>query len=342
MQKKAFINIVLLGFVLISSVVVFIASTADDIVWENKYFNLKKITDSTALALAKHYNTNENIDDAETIADGILDATELGIEAKSYITYTWDLVSDPNNVIVTITNYQHANFWYRFLGKDQFIFETIESKANIISTPADELPVIDEVSDFMPFAINECGKDGGINPGDSFSFIYKSYDIYESSESLGFYGLTPNDPEPRSGAQSDFAHFKNEVLDFNRITTQEYLVDTSQDSIENDAQQLASALAVHTYDDPMDISIALMDCASTKDNIIISNLIPVSMTNIYCGDKTTSSLNIDSAFEDQSGEVFEDITWVEWVESKDCSQSGLFRIDLDIKIPDEEIVILEY
>ncbi len=158
---------------------------------------------------------------------------------------------------------------------------------------------------------------------------------------MGFYGLDSTNPN-RSGSQSGFAHFKNEVLDFNRITTQQYLVDSFQDSIENDAQQLASTLEVHKFDTPIDISIALLDCTSSKDNIIISNLIPVSMTNIYCGDKTTSSLNIDSAFSDQTGDVFDDINWVEWVESKDCSQSGLFRIDIDIKIPTETTVILEY
>ncbi len=342
MQKKAYVEIILLGLVLLTSVAIFVGSNADDVSWKNKYFNLKKLTDSTALALAKHYNENQNQDEAETIANGLLNSTQLGIEARTYMTYTWDLISEPRNVIVTINNYPHENFWYKFLGTTEFIFNNVESKANIILIPANELPIVDAVSDFMPFAINDCGQAGGINPGDSLSFIYKSYDIYTADESLGFYGLTPNDPDPRTGAQSDFAHFKNEVLNFNRLTTQEYLVDSSQATIENDAQQLASALAVHTYDTPMDISIALLDCASTKDDIIISNLIPVSMVNIYCGDKTTPQLSIDSAFVDQTGEVLDNINWVEWVESKDCSQSGLFRIDIDIKIPDVDSVILEY
>ena len=342
MQKKAFVNIIALGFVLFTSVVVFISTKADDIAVNNKFFNLKKITDSTVLALAKHFIINQDEQDAQDIADAILDASALGIDAKNYISYSWDFVSDPNNVKATITNYSHSTFWYKFLDKSEFIFAKIESKANIIVNPIDELPILDEVSDFMPFAINECGKEGGIVPGESLSFIYKSYDIYDSNESLGFYGLSPTDPTPRTGAQSDFAHFKNEVLDFNRLTTQEYLVDTAQESIENDAQQLASALAVHTYEEPMNISIALLDCSSTKDNIIISNLIPVSMTNIYCGDKTTTTYNINEAFNDQTGDVFDDINWVEWVESKDCSQSGLFRIDVDIKIPNELTVLLEY
>ena len=342
MQKKAYVNVIALGFVLFSSVVVFISTKADDIVVTNKFFNLKKITDSTALALAKHYTINQDEQAAQDVADAILDASALGIDAKNYISYSWDFVSDPNNVKATITNYSHSTFWYKFLDKNEFIFEKIESKANIITNPVDELPIIDQVSDFMPFAINECGKEGGISPGESFSFIYKSYDIYDANESMGFYGLTSSDPTPRSGDQSDFAHFKNEVLNFNRLASQEYLVDTSQESIENDAQQLASALAIHQYNEPMDISIAVLDCNSTKDNIIISNLVPVSMSNIYCGDKTTTTYNINEAFNDQTGDVFSDINWVEWVESKDCSQSGLFRIDIDIKIPDEKTVILEY
>ena len=343
-KKKAFIDQIMLGFFLISMVLVFVATVSDELKVRNKHANLKKLVQTAVLSASKYY-TNENNDttEAQNIALGVVEQSKLGAQVKNSIEFTWDFISDPSNVKAKIENYEEDMFWYRLAGWDSFTFDIIEAKANIIASPADELLTIDEVSDFMPFAINNCGQENGIQPGESLSFIYKAYDIYDANESTGFYGLSSDDPDPRDGSQSDFAHFKNEVYDFNRLNTPQYLVDSEQNSIENDAQQLASALAVHTYDDPMDITVALIDCASTKDNIIISNLVPVTMTNIYCGDKTTSDINIDLAFSDQTGDVFDvGVSWVEWEESKDCSQSGLFRIDLDIKIPDEEEVVLEY
>ena len=343
-MKRAFIDQIMLGFFLIAFTMVFVGTVSDELQARNKYTNLKKVLQTAVLSASKYYiNENNNTTEAQNIALGIVEQTVLGEEIKDDIVFTWDFLSDPQNVKARIDLYEEDLFWFRLLGWNSVDFEDIEAKANIILLTTDVLPVVDEVSNFMPFAINECGQENAIAPGDSFSFIYKSYGIYENTESTGFYGLVLDEaPDRTDGSQDGFAHFKNEVLDFNRILTQTYLVDSDQDSIENDAQQLASALAVHTYDEPMNISVALLSCESTKDNIVISNLIDVSMTNIYCGDKATSDNNIETAFEDQTGDVFDDINWVEWVESKDCSQSGLFRIDLDIIYPEIENIILEY
>lgn len=334
-MKKAFIDQIMLGLFIFIALIVLGATVSDEIQARNKYYNLKKITDITALAMANYYNDiNANTSEAESVANAILDETKLGREVKSSMVYTWDLVSDPQNVISAIPNYTQTTFWYQFLDKASFTLNA-ESKANIVDKST--LDIVDEASDFVPFAINECGQTS-INPGDEFSFIYKTYDLYDANEGLGFYGLDSVNPNRLDGSQSNFAHFKNEVTEFNRTTTPQYLVDSDQSSIENDAQQLASELEVHKFNSnnvPWEISIALLDCSSTKDNIIINNLIPVSMTKIYCGDKATPEPNITSAFADVSGDVFTDITWVEWVDSKDCSQSGLFRMDITISAPEE-------
>ncbi|MEA3553640.1 MAG: hypothetical protein U9R39_04440, partial [Campylobacterota bacterium] len=148
---------------MISSIVVFLSTTSDDIVWKNKYFNLKKITDSTALALSKSYNINQYelnpVTIAEDVANNILDNSNLGSDASDYMTYSWCFKGDVGCTVSTdcstnpecggivsaiITNYQHDNFWYKFLGKDQFVFEEIKSTAQILSTP------LDEVDDFLP------------------------------------------------------------------------------------------------------------------------------------------------------------------------------------------------
>ena len=343
-MKKAFIDQIMLGFFLIAFTMVFVGTVSDELKARNKYTGLKKTLQTVVLSASKYYiNENNNTIEAQNIALGIVEQTILGQEIKNDIVFTWDFEGDPNNVKAKIDLYEEEFFWFRLLGWNSVDFEDIEAKANIVLLPTDELPIVDETSNFMPFAINECGQENPITPGDSFSFIYKSYGIFENIDSTGFYGLVLDDePDRDDDSQDGFAHFKNEVLDFNRILYQTFLVDSDQDSIENDAQQLASALEVHKFTEPMNISVALLSCDSTKDNIVISNLIDVSMTNIYCGDKATSDNSIETAFEDQTGDVFDNINWVEWVESKDCSQSGLFRIDIDISIPQIENIILEY
>lgn len=338
-MKKAFIDQMLLGLFLFVSLIVLGATVSDEMDARNKYYQLKKITDNAVLTMAKYYNrVNESTAEAEAISNGMLDESKLGREVKSSIQYTWDLASNPQTVTATISNYTQKTFWYRFLDKASFTLHA-ESQAKIIDKT--ELDDVEETDDFVPFAVNECGQDGGFSPGDTFSFIYKPYDIYTADEGLGFYGLTGDIPDRLDGSQEGFAHFKNEVTSFDRTESTQYLVDSDLSSIENDAQQLASQLEVHKFNDggvPWDISIALLDCSSTKDNVIINNLIPVSMTKIYCGDKFTPQPNIDSAFVDDTGEVFNDVTWVEWVDSADCSQSGLFRMDITIRAPEDEIL----
>lgn len=339
-NKKAFIDQLLMGFIIISMITLFVGTISDEFSARNKHKNLKEVVQTASLSAAKYYiYQNEDTQEAEDIALGIVEQTPLGLEVKDDIVFTWDFDVDPNFVKATIPTYSHDNFWFRLLQWDSVSFDNIESKANIISVILDELPILDETSNFLPFAINECGQEG-IKPGDSFSFIYKSYGIFDTNDSTGFYGLDPSNPDRDDGSQSGFAHFKNEVLDFNRLNTKQYLVDSDQASIENDAQQLASTLEVHKFDEPMNISIALIDCNSTKDDIYISNIVDVNLSNIYCGHKQTPDDTIEDVFENETG--FETIVWVNWVESKDCSQSGLFRIDIDVTIPEIDSVLLEY
>ena len=372
MKKKAFINVFMIGMVLVTSVIVFVSTTSDDIVWKNKYFNLKKITDNAVITLSKtyikNYNETKDIDGSKSIATNISDAmlaeTNLGVDASKYMTYTWCFKDDgctltqkcidnpecKGQVRATITDYDHRNFWYKFLGQDNFKFSKIESIGNLIVSALPEVPSSDE---FMPFAINECGKgEENILPGTSFSFIYKPYAIYDANESTGFYGLDTT-LNADGVSQSDFAAFKNVIDKFYEgeestydKETQQYLVDSPYDDsavvnpINNDASQLSSSLEVKKFDEPFPMAIALLDCASTKDNIIVKNLIEVTMTNVYCGDKNTDSSLVTDAFLDQTDDVFDDdITWITWTESYDCSGSGLLRIDITIdEVPDEGVL----
>lgn len=325
-MKKALIDQILLGFLLFAMLIMFVATVTDEYKARLKYIDLKNITQVAALSAAKYYATIEQEQNiSQSVALGIVREKPFGNEVKDLISFEWNLLDTPSYVIAKIENYQQQMFWYKLLGYNAATFEIIESKAKFVV--GDD----SDVDDYMPFAINECGMQD-MSVGNNISFLYKSYEMYEGNESYGFYGLSENNPDPRTGAQSDFAQFKNELLAFNLATApQQYLVDSAQEYIENDAQQLASALAVHTFDEPINLHVALLDCNSTRDNMIIKGLMPVSMTNIYCGDKTTSEENINNAFWNQDANVFTNTNWVEWVESKDCSQSGLFRIDFTIR-----------
>ncbi len=353
MMKKALIDQILLGLFVIIALVGLGATVADEMEARNKYYQLKKLTDTAAYTLGsyyvdKHYegaiDTSADQDtvkaEAELISNNMLDQTKLGLEVKSLITYTWDLVSPQKTVTATITGYQQDTFWYKFFDLMEFTIDA-QSIANI--------NIRDEVPDFVPFAINLCGRDEFYFEQE-LSFLYKPYDIYHSSEEFGFYGLDYTNPDRTDGSQSGFAHFKNEVTDFNSVDQDVYLVDSNlydedgefTNIIFNDAQQLASALEVHKFNDsslsPWHISIALLGCDSDKDSALdVVNLIPVSVDRIYCGDKNTSDANIEAAFLDDTGQIFSSISWVDWVESKDCSGSGLFRMDLTILQKDVDI-----
>ena len=369
MKKRAFINIILLGFLLISSVVVFVSTTADDVVWKNKYFNLKKITDNSVLALAKHYNVNKSVQDAEDIANGILSNSKLGRDALEYITYTWDFDSEPNNVKATISNYKHKSFWYKFLGKDEFIFKSVESKVNMVNEP------LTQSDNFLPIAVNGCTQE--FNSGDPFSFILKAHDVYSADDNIGWFALSLP-----SGGQSSFAHFKN-VINHMMVpgNTNAFRVGEDQkfymgedneevtvatvesSSIENDVQQVASSFDVKKYE-PNEFTIAVLDCGSTADEPILQKLIKIDLNELACAQCCYVQMGLpfggfgfelkcgDSIFVQMicwMAEMFDNITdgifdtpdiWTTG-SSNECNKANLFRIDFNV-INSDTSAVLEY
>jgi hypothetical protein len=318
-KKKAFIQVILLGFLIMASIIVFVGTTADDTAIKNSYFNLKKVTDSLAITLAKHYSENENQNDAEVIADGILDATGVGQSVSPYISYTWDLVSNPKNVKVTITNFPYIPFWYKFLGKENFIFQNIESKANIIVI--EDFPITSEVDDFIPLAINGCSQT--IEPPLELSVFYRAYDVFNVNDNDALYALGQE-----GGGQSSFAQFKNTFHQgYDKENDPMQVVSTYEADADNDTKQLADAIRQNIND--MDslvgknINIALLECASTAAHIVTQNIIPVNVVSSNCGKYVGGNL-----------------TWTD--KNSDCSQTGLYRMQIRILNRNETNVILEY
>ena len=339
MKKKAFINIILLGFILITSVIVFLSTTSDDIVWKNKYFNLKKITDSTALALAKSYNINQYeldpVSIAQGVADNILNNSNLGSDASDYMTYSWCFKNPTLGIICSdkcglnpecggtvsaiITNYQHDNFWYKFLGKDQFTFEEIKSTAQVLSTPLDTVP------DNLPIAVNGCTQDYPV--GTEFDFMLSAHDIYTDIDNDSFFALS----EP-GGGQSSFAHFKNTIsdilddkesnFDLNTTTT---ISNVLWDDVDNDVKQVSQSFDITTLEDTH-MSIIVLDCNSTATDLKIQKILPIKLTDVYCApnvaDLESAILNGDDLFAEPNP------FWFKTVPS--CNSTSYFRIHFEV------------
>ena len=130
-MKKAFVDHIMLGFFLIATLIVLGATVADEFFARKKIKNLEKLVKITTRSLSKHYMYNENMIDAQDIANDILNSTDLGAEVLSnnLISYLWrDLDSDglPDVVTSTISGYVQDNFWFRFIDLNTFSLPEVE------------------------------------------------------------------------------------------------------------------------------------------------------------------------------------------------------------------------
>jgi len=135
-MKKAFVDQILLGFVLLTGIIFLIGTVTDEKLATNKVFNLKEIANNTTRILAKHYMYNENIEDAQIVANNLLNTTSLGqdILAQDVISYTWTDTSgdgNPDVITTTIDGYNQDNFWYKFMNKDSFSIPQINASAYV-------------------------------------------------------------------------------------------------------------------------------------------------------------------------------------------------------------------
>lgn len=150
-MKKAIINQMFLGFLLISGLVTFVATINDEQLAKRKVYNLKDITDESMRALSNSYLIGMNsetingeettvaraICQAEDITKQLLEASSLGKELidSDQIKFTWkdagtyDPVNEtyngaadglPDSITVEIEEQKSETFWYKFLEKDNF------------------------------------------------------------------------------------------------------------------------------------------------------------------------------------------------------------------------------
>ena len=296
-MKKGIIDTIMIGFLLLSGIIIFIATVSDDLVVKNKLMNLKTVTDNTSLALAKHYIENENIENAEEVATNLLFNNELGTEVSDSITYTWDLISTPKTVTVTIPSYSQPTFWYKIIGKDSFELINVESKAEIVSVD----PISTETITLAPLAINNCGReddgdaDNDLTLGNEIEFTFTTSDEFDNDDMYTFYGVDKDCSFP--AGNSNFAHFKNlfaggevEYADYDIDDVDEdteiCLVETSfENPFTVDPMLLYNKLRDFPADYKMDI--LMFECESVsslnmaENDLIVENILSIELAEVY-------------------------------------------------------------
>jgi len=280
MMKKAIITTLLLGLVLLTGILVFVATVADDMVVRDKITRLKEITSNTALALAKHYVQNDSTQNAEIVGNSLLDQSVTGLEVKDTIEYTWDFVNEPNGITVTIPSYSQGTFWYQFLGKDSFELENISSKAEIIENS----PISDTSETLAPIAINNCNRNDLIL-GAQIDFTYTSAPYYDNSDEDTFYAVDKDCTFP--AGNSNFAHFKNlfgqgevEYTSYDEAENETAcLVQTSfQNPLTVDPMQLYNKLTHFSL--PYSMDILMFECGTTANDLIITNVLSIEIDTL--------------------------------------------------------------
>jgi hypothetical protein len=140
-NKKAFIDQIMLGFILFSTLIVLGTTVADNHLAREKYYSLDGLAKKLTRALSKHYLYHEDMSEAQNIANSILTETKTGQEIleSKLVSYMWrDLDGDllPDVVTTSISNYKQENFWFKFLDKDSFNIAEVNASEYVIKEEA--------------------------------------------------------------------------------------------------------------------------------------------------------------------------------------------------------------
>lgn len=151
-MKKAFLDQLFLGFILLTGIVTFVATVNDERATRDKIYDLRSLVTKSSQAMARSYERNIDMCLGKTTNTNILRETTLGLElldnkANGNIEFSYeyyDLLpvnndgsfgdNEPDTVITTVTGYEADTFWYRFFDVDSFTLDTI-SWSERINTP---------------------------------------------------------------------------------------------------------------------------------------------------------------------------------------------------------------
>lgn len=145
-MKKAVIEQFLLGFILVFATITFVATVGDEIAAKNKVKNIQELALQTAKTMAVGYNQTINMCWSKTQAENILLETKLGRELLQLNrsnpgSFTYEFYdklplnadgsvgdNQPDEVRISVSNYEHENFWYKFLDTNSFKIPTLNKQ----------------------------------------------------------------------------------------------------------------------------------------------------------------------------------------------------------------------
>lgn len=146
-NKKAFIDQIMLGFFLFAVLIILGATVSDEFEARNKSLKLDEMAKNSTRTLAKSYMYNEDMEESESINEGILQTTKLGQELidGGFIDYIWrDTTGDgsPNVVTTVISGYTQDNFWFKFLDKDTFTLPDVDWTEFVTKDESDIVSIV--------------------------------------------------------------------------------------------------------------------------------------------------------------------------------------------------------
>ncbi len=147
-MKKAMLEQLMLGFLLLTTFTLFVATVYDEKNTRDRIYELKQIAKEASIAMARYYEQQIDMCTAEAIAIDILSQTPTGryLLNNNLISFQWknitpdynnDGVGDdrnPDQVTTTIRSHPYSTFWYKFFGLNQFQIGTI-TDTEFVNTP---------------------------------------------------------------------------------------------------------------------------------------------------------------------------------------------------------------
>ncbi|WP_321469028.1 Ig-like domain-containing protein [Halarcobacter sp.] len=124
-MRKAFIDQMFFGFLLLMTVAFFVATINDETLIRNEMEDLQSLARTSSHSISEYYALQMDMCTAQEINNNILRESKLGkyLLDNGLISYTWlDTTGDaqPDTVKTTIGAYAYETFWYKFLDKDSF------------------------------------------------------------------------------------------------------------------------------------------------------------------------------------------------------------------------------
>ncbi|WP_321313964.1 Ig-like domain-containing protein [Halarcobacter sp.] len=138
-MRKAFIDQMFFGFLLLMGVVFFVATVSDETIIRNKMEDLQSLARASSHSISEYYALQMDMCTAQDINNNILRQTNLGnfLLNNGLVNYTWlDTTGDlqPDTIRTTFGAYDYQTFWYKFMDKDSFTIGPFSAQEGV-TTP---------------------------------------------------------------------------------------------------------------------------------------------------------------------------------------------------------------